>query len=163
MLKLPNTPAARPGADRLGHIPQVLAGFLVFFPVEGVPVDVLGNVLGNVAGSAALALVDGLEVKTGFAGLERPQLLLVFRAGVFVQDAAQRLEVGGEGEQQHVPVRRAIMMRFDDAEAEHAYPGAGNRRAGLSPHPAQVFLRVARVGTVPLFDKAATAVDGVVF
>lgn len=140
-------------ADAPGRCPGLYAfrrrfGIEAFqIGVEAVAVDVLGDVFGDVASGGALAPVDGHCLE---AVLVRAGFVAVFLQGIVGHDFIDGGLVPGFHEQQKMPVRCTVVLRFGNPEAidrdtEPLQPGAD-----ACPHLAQVALGLVGPGAVVL-------------
>lgn len=62
--------------------------------------------------------VYSFSVKASFSGVIALQFKSVFLLCVFLHNAANALNVFGQHEHQHVPVRRTVMVGFSNADAK---------------------------------------------
>ncbi|MNC49295.1 hypothetical protein D3C75_984650 [compost metagenome] len=108
-------------------------------------VDVLGDVLGEIAGCIAFGGVDQLPVETGCdIGKGRGghgdahQLVLVVGQGVVLQGADHLVAIAWAHKQQHVPVRRAVMVWLADSEPINGRVVSLERSPGQAPQLGKV-------------------------
>ncbi len=156
-LKLTDTPARRPGSSSGGRFFHRLAAFVVQLVVQGVPVDIFGNVFGHITGGGAFFRVDGFRMETGFAGFGGNKLHAILLKGVIPQDLPHLVGLVRAHEKQHVPVGGAIVVRFGYTDAENTQIFAVQLGARFLPHAAQIALGVRRAAAVPL--AVAVSVD----
>ncbi|MNE41460.1 hypothetical protein D3C80_1355330 [compost metagenome] len=120
-------------------------GVRLLITIHMLAVDVLGDVLGEIAGCIALGGVDHLPVKTGCdIGKDRGghgdahQLVLVVGQGVVLQGADHFVAIAWAHKQQHVPVRRAVVVWLADSETINGCVVSLERCPGEAPQLGKV-------------------------
>ncbi|CCJ99498.1 hypothetical protein BN130_2190 [Cronobacter malonaticus 507] len=149
-LKLTDMPARRPGRNSGCGFLQHFAALVVSLVIQCIAVNIFTDVFSHIAGSAALFRVDGFGMKTRLAGLLAFQFVEVFLVGIPADNGTHAGGVFRQHKHQHVPVRRAVVVRLRYTNAENSDFVTVEFGADARPQAGKVALRICRACAVPL-------------
>ena len=102
-------------------------------------------------------------MKARLFGFVASQFVVVFIPRIITNDEAHALNVFRQHEHKHVPVRRPVVMRFSNTDAENADFFPVQFGANTRPKSGEITLCVRRAGSVPFAVTVACFSGGVIF
>jgi hypothetical protein len=87
----------------------------------------------------------------------------VFLPRIITDDEAHALDIFRQHKHKHVPVRRSVVMRLGNTDAENADFFPVQLGANARPKAGEIALRVRRAGSVPFAVTVARFSCGVIF